>query len=239
MISVLILAITGLFGVWSAHRQAESALSQANHLSELTEISRRAQVDFKTQVQLWKNLLLRGQANEQFQNYQDKLSAQQAKVQNDLAEIERIEDLPPGIQTEIGQIKADHAAVNPRGDPVTLPERRQENLGALLDTVHQFATLRHEAAMSAELTGLVDSLNETLHFILLITADAWESQDTADHNNLLQMTGDRGDMMERLRHSAQAAQGSMTENSALFYATTVFERAIWLIRQPVTSFRAC
>lgn len=112
VISVLVLATAGLFGVWSAHRQAEDALSQANHLTSLTDASRKAQVDFKTQVQMWKNLLLRGQRSEQFQNYRDKLLTQEEKVQNDIAEIEKAGELPTDIVSEITQIQVDHAAVN-------------------------------------------------------------------------------------------------------------------------------
>lgn len=146
-----------------------------------------------------------------------------------------------GLRTEILNFLKELAHAELASDAATnilTLERRQENLSALLDTVHQFASLRHETDFGPELAGLMDSLTEALHFILLITSDAWESQDPADRENLLQMTGDRGDMMERLRRSSQTAQGTMTENSALFYATTLFERSIWLVRQIVTSFRA-
>ncbi len=121
---------------------------------------------------------------------------------------------------------------------ILVAERRQENLSALLETIQQYAVLRRDTAFGPELSALMDSLTEALHFILLITSDAWESRDESDLNRLLQMTGDRGDMMERLRTSSQTARGTMAENSALFYATSLFERSVWITRQLVISLRS-
>ncbi len=111
VISVLALALTGLFGVWSAHRQADRALLKANQLTALTEASRTAQIDFKTEVQLWKNLLLRGQIEGQFQNYQTKLQEQQQMVNRALAAFDGMPGLPSDLAAMVGQIKADHTIV--------------------------------------------------------------------------------------------------------------------------------
>lgn len=111
VISVLALALTGLFGVWSAHRQADQALREANHLTALTEASRTAQIGFKTEVQLWKNLLLRGQADGQFQNYQTRLVEQHQKVKDALAALDEMAGIPADLTASIAQIKADHAMV--------------------------------------------------------------------------------------------------------------------------------
>ena len=111
VISVLALALTGLFGVWSAHRQADRALLKANQLTALTEAARSAQIDFKTEVQLWKNLLLRGQTEGQFQTYQTKLQEQQQKVNTAIAGFDGLPGLPPDLATAVSQIKADHAMV--------------------------------------------------------------------------------------------------------------------------------
>jgi hypothetical protein len=48
---------------------------------------------------------------------------------------------------------------------------------------------------------------------------------------LLQLTADRGDLMERLRRGVTAEGAAGAETSALSYMTSLFERAVWLVRQ--------
>src|SRR5471032_2688121 len=112
IVSVLILAGTGLFGVWSAHHRGAEALRQANQLTKLADSARKAQVDFKIQVQLWKNLLLRGQNADDFRTYRDKFQAQQKKVQDDLDELLSSPELIPALQTELASMKTEHAGMD-------------------------------------------------------------------------------------------------------------------------------
>ena len=109
IISVLILAGTGLFGVWSAHHRGAEALKEANQLTTLADTAREAQVDFKIQVQYWKNFLLRGQNADDFQSYRMKLQEQQKKVQARLAALLNTPGLSGPLQTEITSIQHDHA----------------------------------------------------------------------------------------------------------------------------------
>lgn len=110
-------------------------------------------------------------------------------------------------------------------------ERRQENLGSLLETVYRYSVIRGETSFNPHLSALMDRLSESLHLILLTAADAWRSGDSDDLALLLKLTEDRGEMMERLRRSYQMAEGGAGQISALFYATSLFERAVWLVRQ--------
>jgi phosphate:Na+ symporter len=49
---------------------------------------------------------------------------------------------------------------------------------------------------------------------------------------LIQLTTDRGSMMEKLRSRLQVAEDAdVTNVAALHYATTLFERNVWLLRQ--------
>lgn len=112
-------------------------------------------------------------------------------------------------------------------------ERRQENLNSLLETVRRYAAVRSEGKYSENLSALMDRLTESLHLILLAGSDAWKSRETEDLAFLEKLTSDRGDMMERLRRSYQIADrgGAREQHSSLFYATTLFERTVWLVRQ--------
>lgn len=108
MVLVLVLAFSGLFGTWYAFDTGAEALRQADRLAALTDSARRAQVNFKTQVQLWKNILLRGQDATQFQTYRERFEAQQQIVQKDLQSIQAAPELPADLRPELAAIEADH-----------------------------------------------------------------------------------------------------------------------------------
>lgn len=119
-------------------------------------------------------------------------------------------------------------------------ERRQENLNALADALRQFVGACGGGKFSPRVQALVDRLAESLHLIFTAAQDAWATRDAIDLEMLLKLTEDRGEMMERLRRSCQA-QGvgiSPDESSTLSYATTLFERMVWLLRQLGLSLRA-
>lgn len=112
VMGIIILAFTGLFGTWYAHETGARALERADHLASLIDAARRTQIDFKTQVQLWKNLLLRGQDSAEFQKYWRSFEAQQQLVQKDLQNLQETDELPEGVRTELAEIKSDHAMLN-------------------------------------------------------------------------------------------------------------------------------
>lgn len=123
---------------------------------------------------------------------------------------------------------------------ILLLERRQENLNSLLETINRYRKVREDTAFGEDLTALMDRLTESLHLILLTAVDAWRSGDQADRIYLDKLTSDRGAMMERLRRTYQGinGDGDKGQNAALFYETTLFERAVWLVRQVGMSLRA-
>jgi methyl-accepting chemotaxis protein len=70
----------------------------------------RMQVDFKTQVQEWKNTLLRGADAEQLKKYSDSFHAEEAKVQTAAQDIiDRTED--PTVKTKTEEFLASHQAM--------------------------------------------------------------------------------------------------------------------------------
>jgi len=118
-------------------------------------------------------------------------------------------------------------------------ERRQENLNTLTDALHQFVDACDDRKFTPKVQALVDRMAESLHLIFTSAQDAWHSRDEMDLDLLLKLTEDRGEMMERLRQSYQVheAGSSLDQSSALSYATTLFERMVWLLRQVGLSLR--
>jgi len=107
-------------------------------------------------------------------------------------------------------------------------QRKQELMRALEENVFQFA----ETLDSHYAEELNANLLEALDTILLTAADALKSKDPIDVDLLVSMTDDRGSMMERLRARNRLKDKQSTSDvAALHYATTLFERNVWLLRQ--------
>jgi phosphate:Na+ symporter len=108
-------------------------------------------------------------------------------------------------------------------------QRKQETLRALEENVFLLAeTLQHRPA-GAELAG---RLVEALDTILLTAIDALDTKDSSDADMLVRLTDDRGGMMEKLRNRHRLDDGADVKDvAALHYATTLFERNVWLLRQ--------
>jgi phosphate:Na+ symporter len=73
---------------------------------------------------------------------------------------------------------------------------------------------------------------EALDTLLLTASDALTSRDEIDIELLMNLTDDRGGIMERLRSRHRLDHPDHASDvSALHYATTLFERNVWLLRQ--------
>lgn len=108
----------------------------------------------------------------------------------------------------------------------TLIDGVETNLGSLIATVQA-------ADYSQELQALVGNFIEGLDAILLSARDAFETLDPDDVDLLVDITGDRGQLMERLRATYLSSEGALDlrDKSALFYITTLFERTVWLLNR--------
>ena len=112
-----------------------------------------------------------------------------------------------------------------------LLDRHQYQLEALLSATGDLATAAAHGSFSAERAALVDRLKESLSFIFLSAQDAWSTRDRDDMDLLLALTADRGDLLERLRRNATAGSADNAELSTVSLVTSLFERAVWLVRQ--------
>jgi phosphate:Na+ symporter len=108
-------------------------------------------------------------------------------------------------------------------------QRKQETLRTLEENVFLFAETLQGRHNAEELAG---RLVEALDTIVLTAEEALRSQDRTDTELVIRLTDDRGGMMERLRSRLQLDESRSVEDvSALHYATTLFERNVWLLRQ--------
>lgn len=115
-------------------------------------------------------------------------------------------------------------------------EQRQTALASLNDTIFRFTETFAETAATDSATvqpPVLANLAESLNTLLLTAADTLRSDDPADREMLLRLTADRSHLMERLRRGliGDALPLDHRRKTALFYLTTLFERAIWLLRQ--------
>ena len=74
---------------------------------------------------------------------------------------------------------------------------------------------------------------ESLHTLLTALADATASNDPSDREFTLALLGQRDELMERIRRRMLGEDPDMPlrAQEALFAATMLFERAVWLARR--------
>jgi phosphate:Na+ symporter len=116
-------------------------------------------------------------------------------------------------------------------DRAVLLENRNELLAALRETVGDFAAAA-AAPSQPPVADRVLQLSEALHLLLLQLAEAGSDGDAEDLAMLRELSADRSEMMNRMRRQL-ATTGSLTpeDQTLLFRITTLFERAVWLIRR--------
>lgn len=111
-----------------------------------------------------------------------------------------------------------------------------EMIRALQDTLHDFS----EAVESFDqLPPLGFNLSESLRTLVLALADADGDDDLA---LLAELTGDRSELLNRIRRSLLGAAqdgafGGAEDTRRLLLATSLFERAVWLMHRIVVALR--
>lgn len=79
-----VVGMAALFAVWSMNRAWEAGLREQVQWHALVQLNQQTQIDFKTQVQEWKNVLLRGQSVQDLERYESALHMRQERVQGQL-----------------------------------------------------------------------------------------------------------------------------------------------------------
>ncbi|RRV23951.1 methyl-accepting chemotaxis protein [Pseudomonas sp. o96-267] len=70
-----------------------------------------ANVEFKIQVQEWKNVLLRGQDSANLQRYWSQFEAQERKVQDILGQLTLVAAADPALKTQVERLRSEHQAL--------------------------------------------------------------------------------------------------------------------------------
>lgn len=70
-----------------------------------------ANVEFKIQVQEWKNVLLRGQDSANLQRYWGQFEAQERKVQDILGQLTQVAATDPALKTQVERLRSEHQAL--------------------------------------------------------------------------------------------------------------------------------
>ncbi len=185
LLSVFALALTGLFGIWYSHLNADAALTDMGELTRLIDASRKAQVEFKIQVQHWKNLLLRGQNAEDLAIYTRRFEEQNSVVQKALADVVASPELPAELRPELEKITAEHggllakyqtaAAAYSSTDPATIlaVDRMVRGIDQKLnERIDQVAAqlVALEAQRFGELRAAGEKLYGTLRLVTVIAS---------------------------------------------------------------------
>jgi methyl-accepting chemotaxis protein-1 (serine sensor receptor) len=90
----------------TAGARLEAAIKEANAIEEAVDTTRRAQVEFKKHVQEWKNLIIRGGNERDFESHTAEMDATGKDV---LAELKKLDPLVKGLGlSSEGRPEGDH-----------------------------------------------------------------------------------------------------------------------------------
>jgi len=112
--SVLVLGIAVaacLYFLDRAHNRLISSLEAAHEFGASIDVSRKAQVHFKKQVQEWKNVLLRGYEPTLFEKYLKQFRGEEVATRDALGELRR---LRPQLAKSVNQMLAEHQVLSQR-----------------------------------------------------------------------------------------------------------------------------
>jgi len=112
IIGVIVLAGTGLFAIQYGQRRAAAALDSVLEAGRLGDLARATQVDFKLQVQEWKNLLLRSRTAADLEQLTATFSAQENVVDEQLRELAAAPGLATQLRSELEEIRQEHARLH-------------------------------------------------------------------------------------------------------------------------------
>ena len=101
------------------------------------------------------------------------------------------------------------------------------------DSLRTLAAATADVPAGGRLGELVMTFVEALDFVLLTTIDTLESHERATLDMLIQITQDRGPLMEKIReeHFAAASGVGPADRRVLMQITSVFERVVWMLQR--------
>jgi phosphate:Na+ symporter len=122
-----------------------------------------------------------------------------------------------------------------RGDVERLMrlQHRTTNLGSLYDSLDEFVAAARKARQWDASGRVADAMIEAMHALLGALVDATSSEDATEQQLVLSMLGHRDELMERMRRRVLQENPELPADAqeALFAATMLFERIVWLARR--------
>jgi len=118
-------------------------------------------------------------------------------------------------------------------DKVVRLQHRVANLNAMHESLDEFVTACLLARQWPSSGRVADQMIESLHALLNALVDAAAANDAAEQELILSLLGHRDELMERIRQRVLREDPNMPPKSqeALFTATMLFERVVWLARK--------
>lgn len=110
-------------------------------------------------------------------------------------------------------------------------QNRQNLLKSIDDSVFHYVQTIDDSQTSNNLENLIQASAESLHFNLITTLETTRTSEKADIEILLNITDDKGSLMERIRKSYLNGDNLLNsdEKTVLLYVTDLFQRTVWLI----------
>jgi hypothetical protein len=113
---VAVIGIFSLFSIWSINRAWTAGTAETAELQSLSRTALDSQVDFKVQIQEWKNILIRGDQGDLLDKYLASFRSHAEKTQNNLANI-------TSGSTRLGFMNFAEGATSLRGEHTALTTR--------------------------------------------------------------------------------------------------------------------
>lgn len=139
------------------------------------------------------------------------------------------------LSGEISGFVSEAVSRHPAGMEVAgllLLQRCNAHITSIIDALHGYVReLASLGALSEREQAMCDSMTESLHFLLELTAEE-ASGNMSNHAMLERLTADRSEVMTRFRQQIVEHEAEFHANrEPLFVATGLFERLVWLARQ--------
>lgn len=154
---VLLLGAAGLFSLHYAHARELAALDRQTRLDELRTRALEAQISFKTQVQEWKNVLLRGTDAEAYARHWASFEKHESAVQAGLAAVEAQAGALHLSGVQIAGLDAAHRALGAEYRAALATWTREDATGAF----RVDATMRgRDRKLGTDVDALADAVGE-------------------------------------------------------------------------------
>jgi hypothetical protein len=88
--SLVVFSVLSGFSIYSAHTNVQQQVKNGQKLTSAVDTSRRAHVEFQRQVQEWKNILLRGNDEIQFDKFHKQFKERSTSTQTELKKTQKI-----------------------------------------------------------------------------------------------------------------------------------------------------